>query len=1357
MASSSTAEGMSITKGGSILVKVEDLTGELISVKLIDGDRIFRGILLQETIGKFNEYGTNSERITSAPFWPPLSGTASGINLKTIPCSTERYSYKLEGQPSNLNVFQPDPTKRSHRNQPAPQLSRILRPRRFVCRKCKKAFHLEEHGTELSSSFLTDQIDRRTSDSSTLNLDNEINHYLPKCNFSDQITLSALNGNSQSIRHVTPPIIPKLNEEMKINLDDSSRSEIDSSSDIRSKSKKHFISEQSTKTPESLEPKLVMSKKRKVDVIPDKQKLKKIKLSSQKLTEPNNVSNTVLVATPSVVNPDSSSDTAVPSSSEETKDFPTSPVLVGKTNSVDSLSSREQTHKNRIKAQYVSVTSPFRYPFGKKTRISSKQEIGNVNSNTDNRIKVESNATRKGSEKSEINSLTSLKTNLGLRKNSRYRTRTQLNPLSVTLDSLGPSCSVKDLEGRPEVDEILPSDSLDGNFPQKENIPNNISPRLSSPSKEKHSASVQLTCKTSTSGHNSSSNNVGIPMGESNFSPQGRRKAFDYEKPKNRWMREARARRCQDERNSNPSSTATSHISTSSNNIDTENSTSCNPQSPSLNRLRIRSGDGSSVSPSESTLKSSSNVSSKVKLLNGSLNSRNIESGDASQSEKYLDITDQKSISTSHVSPCLTPTSDSSGLALPVIKIKINRNRQPSGCSKTVPTQYEVVKLQTGSHLELATSASKILSEENSSIENASPSVPKLDIPCNGLRSPSPSPSAGSSKKGSTCESLIISGPLVKRCKLHDGIVFRVGDLVWSKLSGWPYWPAQITSIQRVVANEIDLPNYEQVRTFVDFQEKSSPLLTSEQVCYTACLHWFAWNQVSYMPCDKLFHFLEHCKRFDNKKKRGVFRQAVNEAKQAAEKRQQTHSTDSESDWDHEVYGGTIHQQSLSQSSEIPVLDDAKESEVSQTASSLSIPDINLSVEMNATTKQSKHSNNKVRRNKTKVSREKQEPSTLCPSVVDSSNVSLDQTTFNDIGGEVTASIESKLHVISKRRSKQQTKNKVHHNTSENKKMLVEEYNSSLTNTKSNVRLKIILSKPKSKSKLKCAEVLSNNTQNSFENEVNISSLPNLDAPITDNQIHQIVENSSKEETESPFTSEIIPESNISTADSQDFDKTFSATHSELLTQFPHVFPDLKVSGILSDTVDIPTFSEDESEEEDAGRLIIDPDVMASVNVPLSTGNHHYITETLKQDPDVLREDLYSLSSDNMSYNHELSSQAFDSIHPYCRTSSTIPQPSMSNFGNPVHSSDSFTHSFNSSTYSTECLISQPVSVYPTHNQTLIQTVMPRLTTPPILTASTVSNLSVPSRSAYFQSNHVNVPSTTTHNVSYVTTEYSTL
>ncbi|VDP16176.1 unnamed protein product [Schistosoma margrebowiei] len=1346
---------MSITKGGSILVKVEDLTGELISVKLIDGDKIFRGILLQETIGKFNEYGTNLERITSAPFWPPLSGTASGINLKTIPCSTERYSYKLEGQPSNLNVFQPDPTKRSHRNQPAPQLSRILRPRRFVCRKCKKAFHLEEHGTELSSSFFTDQIDRRTSDSSALNSDNEINHYLPKSNFSDQITLATLNGNSQSIRHVTPPIIPKLNEEMKINVDDSSKSEVDSSSDMRSKSKKHFISEQSTKTPESLEPKLVMSKKRKVDVIPDKQKLKKIRLNSQKLTEPINVSNTILVVTPPVVNPDSSSDPAVPSS-EETKDFPTSSSLVGKTDPVDSLSSQEQTRKNRIKAQYVSVTSPFRYPFGKKTRISSKQEIGNINSISDSRIKVESNATRKGSEKSEIISLTSSKTNLGIRKNSRYRTRTQLNPLSVTLDSLGPSCSVKDLESRPEVDEILPSDSLDGDFPQKENIPNSISPRLSSPSKEKHSASLQLTCKTSTYGHNSASNNSGISMVESNFSPQSRRKAFDYEKPKNRWMREARARRCQDERNSNPSSATASHISTSSNNTDMENSVSCNAQSPSLNRLRIRSGDGSSVSPSESTLKSNSNISSKVKLHNGSLNSRNIESEDASQSEKYLDIADQKS--TSHVSPCLTPTSDSSGLALPVIKIKINRNRQPSGCSKTVPTQYEVVKLQTDSHLELTTSASKVLSEENSSIANANPSALKLDIPCNGLRSPSPSPSASSSKKGSTCESLIISGPLVKRCKLHDGIVFRVGDLVWSKLSGWPYWPAQITSIQRVVANEVDLPNSEQVRTVVDFQEQSSSLLTSEHVCYTACLHWFAWNQVSYMPCDKLFHFLEHCKRFDNKKKRGVFRQAVNEAKQAAEKRQETHFTDSESEWDHEVFGSTIHQQSLSQPSEISVLDDAKESEVSQTASSLSIPDINLGVEVNATTKQSKHPNNKVRRNKTKVSCDKQEPSMLCPSVVDSSNVSLGQTTYDNISGEVTASIESKLHVISKRRSKQQTKNKVYANTSEDKKMLVEQYNSSLTNNNSNVRLKIILSKPKLKSKLNCAEVLNNNAQNSFENEVNIPSLPNLDVPITDDKIHQIVENSSKEDTESPFTSEIIPESNISTTDSQDFDKTFSATHSELLTQFPHVFPDLKVSGILSDTVDIPTFSEDESEEEDAGRLIIDPDVMASVNVPLSTGNHHYITETLKQDPDVLREDLYSLSSDNMSYNHELSSQAFDSIHPYSRTSSTtLTQPLMSNFGNPVYSSsDSFTHSFNSSTYSMECLISQPVSVYPTHNQSLIQTVVPRLTTP-ILASSTVSNLSVPSRSAYFQSNHLNVTSTTTHNVSYVTTEYSTL
>ncbi|CAH8517275.1 unnamed protein product [Schistosoma turkestanicum] len=1353
MASSSTVEGMSITKGENVLVKVEEFTGELISVKLISGDKIFRGILLQETIGKFNEIGTNLERITSASFWPPLSGTSSGINLKTIPCSTERYSYKLEGQPSSLNVFQPDPTKRSHRNQPAPQLSRILRPRRFICRKCKKAFHLEEHGTELSSSFLADQMDHRTYDSSTLNSDSEINHCLSKNDLSDRITLVALNGNSQSIRHVTPPIIPKLNEEMKINIDHATKSDIDSSSDIRSKSKKHFISDHSTKTLESLEPKLVMPKKRKVDVNSEKQKLKKIKLSSQKPTEQTNASNTVLETTPPVVNPDSSSDSTVPISSEENKDFPTSPSLTCKTDSTDFLSSQDQIRKNRIKAQYVSVTSPFRYPFGKKAKTPSKQAVGNVNSNIDSRLKIESNAAHRHLEKSEISTITSTKISPIVRKNSRYRTRTQLNLLSVTSDSLCPSNPVNAEKDCSEMNETLTSDSPDGVFPQNENIPNSISPRLSSPSKEKHSASAQLTCKISTSGHNSASHSSGVPTGESNFSPQGRRKAIDYEKPKNRWMREARARRSQEERNCNPSSTVTNHISTSSSNIDTDNSTSSSTQFSNLNRLRIRSGDGLNVSPNENTSKSNNSVSSKVKLHNGSLSSRNSEPGDPSQSEKYSEITDQKSVSKSHVSPCLTPTSDSSGLALPVIKIKINRNRQPSGFSKTVPTQYEVVKFQTVSHSELSP-ASKVLNEENSSTANPSAPALKLDIPCNGLRSPSPTPSIGSSNKGSTYDSLMVSGPLVKRCKLHDGIVFRVGDLVWSKLSGWPYWPAQITSIQRVAASENDLSNAEQARTIADSQEKSSPLSTSDQVCYTACLHWFAWHQVSYMPCDKLFHFLEHCKRFDNKKKRGVFRQAVNEAKQAAEKRQETHSTDSESDWDHEIVSDTIHQQSLSQqSSEIPVADDSKELHVSQTASSLPI----LDVEVNATTKQSKHPNRKIRKGKTKASRVEQGNSMLC-AVVDRSSASLGQTASDNMGGEVTTSLELKSHLISERRSKQHVKRKARPNISEDKKGLAEEYDSSQTNSKSNVRLKIILSKPKSKNKPKCAEILGNIAQSPYENEVNISSSSNLDVSITENKIHQILESSLKQDAVSSCTSEVIPESNISTIDSQDFDKTFSATHSELLTQFPHVFPDLKVSGILSDTVDIPTFSEDESEEEDAGRLIIDPDVMASVNVPLSTGNHHYITETLKQDPDILREDLYSLSSDNIPYNHELPSQSFDNKHMYSRTSSAT-LPSMSGFGNPVYAlSDSLSHHpYNSSTYSTGCLVSQPVSVYPTHNQLLMQTAVSRLPAPPPLTSSTVSNLSIPNRTAYFQSNHIKVPSTTTHNVPYITTEYSTL
>ncbi|VDD83217.1 unnamed protein product [Mesocestoides corti] len=101
---------------------------------------------------------------------------------------------------------------------------------------------------------------------------------------------------------------------------------------------------------------------------------------------------------------------------------------------------------------------------------------------------------------------------------------------------------------------------------------------------------------------------------------------------------------------------------------------------------------------------------------------------------------------------------------------------------------------------------------------------------------------------------------LVKCYRLPEtpSTVFRVGDVVWCKLAGWPWWPARITSLRR-----------------------------SDASC-DACVRWFAWDQVSYFPCDKLLPFLAYYDRKVDKrrvKKRGAYKQAVEDAREAAQER----------------------------------------------------------------------------------------------------------------------------------------------------------------------------------------------------------------------------------------------------------------------------------------------------------------------------------------------------------------------------------------------------------------------------------------------------------------------------------------
>ncbi|KAL5112154.1 DNA cytosine-5 methyltransferase 3A [Taenia crassiceps] len=113
----------------------------------------------------------------------------------------------------------------------------------------------------------------------------------------------------------------------------------------------------------------------------------------------------------------------------------------------------------------------------------------------------------------------------------------------------------------------------------------------------------------------------------------------------------------------------------------------------------------------------------------------------------------------------------------------------------------------------------------------------------------------------------------VKRYRLPSdpSITFRIDDVVWCKLSGWPWWPARIISLHR-----------------------------SASSCM-ACVRWVAWNQISHFPCEKIFPFLvEDDRKVDKRrmKKQTAYKKAIEEALAIARMRATQSFNDDESDDD---------------------------------------------------------------------------------------------------------------------------------------------------------------------------------------------------------------------------------------------------------------------------------------------------------------------------------------------------------------------------------------------------------------------------------------------------------------------------
>ncbi|XP_070540297.1 PWWP domain-containing protein 2A-like [Ptychodera flava] len=97
----------------------------------------------------------------------------------------------------------------------------------------------------------------------------------------------------------------------------------------------------------------------------------------------------------------------------------------------------------------------------------------------------------------------------------------------------------------------------------------------------------------------------------------------------------------------------------------------------------------------------------------------------------------------------------------------------------------------------------------------------------------------------------------VTKCTTPDGRTTCVGDVVWGKIQGFPWWPGRVVAIT-ITRND------------------SGTMFNQE-----AKIAWFASSTASYMPCIDVHPFLEAFQKRYKKKKRGPYREAIKQATQA--------------------------------------------------------------------------------------------------------------------------------------------------------------------------------------------------------------------------------------------------------------------------------------------------------------------------------------------------------------------------------------------------------------------------------------------------------------------------------------------
>uniref|UniRef100_A0A0X3NQ63 PWWP domain-containing protein 2A n=1 Tax=Schistocephalus solidus TaxID=70667 RepID=A0A0X3NQ63_SCHSO len=694
----------------------------------------------------------NEQRVFGTPQWPPPVGPDSCLPMKTAPCSIERYSYKVDGQPSQLTVFQPG-SKRTNQNL-SHRFPRVLRPREFVCRKCKKSFPLEDP-KPLSSSLTLASSDTQ----STRVLRSPSSEIIRQSTTASNVI--TVLPNAFEIQHVTPPIIPKLESCFK-SKETVSGSDADNGSTVENKlssrrKRDHKRSSRSPSQPKKrrdadTDPAAVVSVEPSIDSTPELQ---------NKVISPKPLSHHLDVLESGL-----------------------SPVTL---------------RKDRIKAQYQSSTrTQVATPAGRRHNLSRHVS-------TD----LSKKSRKPGRPRFILGSPNgeSLNGSLSDIKNSNAPIKAKdASSLSNTKES-GASESPKSNQSRNGVNpapKIPPPASDDGIQRPVVTRENNLVSSTSVP--EVPPTSPRLTSN----------------------SASGRRRSGCYEKPKNRWIRAERIRDTE-EAGKSPTSTPLS----------------------ALTEKRRKPADPLDVSVvSSSKQKASTAASPSSPQSEAVLPLCTLLPSEAVTANTEVIVPPPEHPSMPDYQVVFKPSQEST--FIPPIKIKINRNvGQLKGRQKVGQPDADGFEMKLVSE-----SSPKIECVKDLPTSSDTDDRPKTK-PDRMLPLSVPKQSLGVSNAGRR---------FVRRFQLPDGgSVFRLGDIVWCKLSGWPFWPARITSIAK-----------------------------EESTC-TACVRWFAWDQVSYMACDKLWPFLEHYdKKLDRRKKRGAYKQAVDQALEAARSREQELQTKAE-------------------------------------------------------------------------------------------------------------------------------------------------------------------------------------------------------------------------------------------------------------------------------------------------------------------------------------------------------------------------------------------------------------------------------------------------------------------------------